>query len=364
MTTELPPYVSKSLIAERLPLIFPEGTPNRLYCTRDLAASTVFAMLYVGAVAGTGQYLAPKHVYRMTDQQSAQDNIDARKNYAHEVFQPRFLPPGNRWYEDNTREPIRDETLREGLVAVGAVVVRDDLPTTSSKPRYALKADFASLFDPAVSGKALKKAVAAWQAVNLSPGALARVSIMRLGAADSAGVLVTFPNGETRRMAPGPSSIITKATIEVFAQRFLDKPAVLWLSESGNKVVTRDDELATAIGLKIEVSKNLPDLILVDLGPTEPLIVFVEAVATDGAITPRRQEALHALTDAAGFKRTQIAFLTSYQDRESAGFRKTMSGLAWGSFAWFVSEPNQIIILRDGGKSPARLSELIGTVST
>ncbi len=165
-------------------------------------------------------------------------------------------------------------------------------------------------------------------------------------------------------MAPGPSSIITKATIEVFAGRFLDKPAVLWLSESGNKVVTRDDELATAIGLKIEVSKNLPDLILVDLGPTEPLIVFVEAVATDGAITPRRQEALYALTDEAGFKRTQIAFLTSYQDRESAGFRKTMSGLAWGSFAWFVSEPNQIIILRDGGKSPARLSELIGTVRT
>jgi hypothetical protein len=94
------------------------------------------------------------------------------------------------------------------------------------------------------------------------------------------------------------------------------------------------------------------------------LIVFVEAVATDGAITPRRQEALYALTDEAGFKRSQIAFLTSYQDRESAGFRKTMSGLAWGSFAWFVSEPNQIIILRDGGKSPARLSELIGTVRT
>ena len=46
-----------------------------------------------------------------------------------------------------TREPIRDETLREGLVATGAVTERTDLATTSSKPRYASKANFAALFD-------------------------------------------------------------------------------------------------------------------------------------------------------------------------------------------------------------------------
>ena len=102
-----------------------------------------------------------------------------------------------------------------------------------------------------------------------------------------------------------------------------------------------------------------PDLILVDLGPADPLIVFVEVVATDGAITVRRQKALFALTDEAGFTRDQIAFLTAYQDRDSAGFKKTVSGLAWGSFAWFVSEPERIVILRDGASSPARLAGLV-----
>ena len=87
---------------------------------------------------------------------------------------------------------------------------------------------------------------------------------------------------------------------------------------------------------KIEPDKNLPDLILADLGPTEPLIVFVEVVATDGAITLRRQEAIYSLTDAAGFHRSQIAFLSAYLDRDSAGFKKTIAGLAWNSFAWFV----------------------------
>jgi len=65
------------------------------------------------------------------------------------------------------------------------------------------------------------------------------------------------------------------------------------------------------------------------------------------------------LTDAAGFPRGQVAFLTAYQDRESVGFRKTASALAWGSFAWFVSEPDCLIQLRDGTASDAKLVKLI-----
>lgn len=346
---------------ERLPLIFPEGTPNRGYCVRELAASTVFAALYIGAVEVAGQYLGPVHVYRMTDEQAALSEPSAREGYAADVLKKNISIPGRRWYADNTREPIRDETLRDGLVAIGAVTRREDLPTTSSKPRYALKPDFAALFDPALEGDALEQAIGAFQATHLSKSALARVSIMRAGASGArAGVLVTFPNGETRQLAPGPSSFISQAVIEVFATRYLEAPAVLWLSESGNKIVFRDEAIARAIGLEIEADKNLPDLILADLGPAEPLIVFVEVVATDGAMTPRRQEALFAITDAAGFQRSQIAFLTAYQDRQSAGFRKTVAQLAWGSFAWFASEPECIIILRDGGSSGARLGELIG----
>ena len=48
-------------------------------------------------------------------------------------------------------------------------------------------------------------------------------------------------------MAPGPSSVIAKAVIEEFARRFLVNAAVVWVSESGAKVVARDDELAFRI---------------------------------------------------------------------------------------------------------------------
>ncbi len=356
----LPTYVSREQVAERLPIIFPEGTPNRTYCIRQLAASTVFTALYIGAIANLQRFLAPKHVYRMTDKQAAKPEATAREAYFHQATGPGFSVPGTPWYADNTREPIRDETLREGLIPAGAVIARDDLPTTSGRPRYALTSEFAALFEPTLTGDSLERAIAQWQTANLSPGALARVSLLRRGVAESKSeVLVTFPNHETRLLAPGPSSFIAKAVIEDFAQRFLERPAVLWLSESGNKVVARDDQLAAAIRLKIRVDRELPDLILVDVGPPEPLLVFVEVVATDGAMTPRRQQALREMTDAAGFKRSQVVFVTAYQDRQSSGFRKTVSGLGWGAFAWFASEPKCIMVLGDGSAHLSKLVELV-----
>lgn len=357
--TVLPPYVTRDVVALRLPLIFPEGTPNRTYCIRELAASTVFSALYIGAVEGSGIYLGPVHVYRMTVEQAAKGAEADRHGYAAAVLKKLVVIEGQRWYADNTREPIRDETLRDGLVGIGAVIRRDDLPTTSGLPRYALKRDFASLFDPTLLGPGLDAAIADFQQRHLSKAALARVAIMRAGAtAGAAGILVKFPSGETRQLAPGPSSVIAQAVIEVFATRFLSVPAVLWLSESGNKVVVRDDKIAASIGLRIEADKNLPDLILADLGADDPIILFVEVVATDGAVTERRRDAVFELTDAAGFDRSHIAFMTAYQDRSSAGFKKTVAQLAWGSVAWFVSEPEHIVLLHRGEKA-LTLAELL-----
>ena len=67
--------------------------------------------------------------------------------------------------------PIRDETLRDGLVRMGAVKEREGLPTTSPRPRYALAEEFARLFDSGLTGEALQAGIEEWQRVNLSTGA-------------------------------------------------------------------------------------------------------------------------------------------------------------------------------------------------
>jgi len=354
----LPPFVDRKAVHGRLQAIFPEGVPNRNYCVREVAASTVFTMLYIGAIEGAGEWAAPKQIIRMTDAQAALQEELKRAAYGVHSMEPGFQPTGKTWYNDGSREQIRDETIRQGFIPNNAVLERSGLPTTSPKPRYALRAEFAALFDPTLTGDRFDKATESWREKNLSATALARTVIMRRGAVTTGeGILVTFPNGETRRMAPGPSSVIARAVIEEFARRYLRNPAVLWVSESGARIVDRDDDLAKRLKLRISADRNLPDIILVDLGDggnDDILLVFVEVVASDGPVTPQRRDALLKIAGEGGFPAKRVAFVTAYLDRSRAAFKKTMPELAWGSFAWFAAEPEHLVVLYNGRETAVK----------
>jgi len=357
--TALPPYVTREFILEKLPIIFPSGSPNRSYCVREISASTIFTMIYIGAIEGANTYLAPLYVYRMTSEHSRLTSDQDRLNYRNRFLRKGFKPIGERWYEDNTREPIRDETLRDGLQQVGAVLSLKNIATTSSKPRYFLQKDFANLFDPSHSPDEFKLLTKAWQKAHLSQNAQIRITLANYEAGSTTDkVSVKLPSGETRTLSPGLSSVISKAVIEVFAPKFLERPVLLWLSTSADKVVAHDEKLAKSVRIKIRPDENLPDLILVDLAPKNPLFVFVEVVATDGPITERRQKALYNITDEGNHERSQVTFVTVYLDKDSPGFRKTFRNLAWNSFVWLVSEPDKLIILRDGTIHLSKLNGL------
>ena len=102
-------------------------------------------------------------------------------------------------------------------------------------------------------------------------------------------------------------------------------------------------------------------MILVDIGPVEPLVVFVEVVATSGAVSESRRSALMAVATDAGFLNGQLAFVTAYEDRSHSAFKRSVSELAWQSFAWFMSEPDHIVVLHRGDDSEnVKLSALMG----
>lgn len=342
----LPDLLPIPEIRARLELIFPEGTPDRAWFVRDMAAKVVFAMTYIGAVEGQERWLGPKHIYCMSDEQAARTGEGERLAYGEKAWKPRFKSLGERWYADTTREPIRDETLRLGLAKVGAVLMKD-VPTTSTKPRYALEAGFAALFSPSLQGETLRDTVTAWQKNHLDPLAMARIELLRQGAASLDGLVpVTLPNKTVRQLVTGPSAVISKAVVEVFAPSFLYKPAVLLLSESGNKIVAQEEKLISSIGLRIDAAKVLPDIILFDLVPQRELLVFVEVVATDGPISNSRRDALLEIAQGARIPQDRIAFVTAYRDRSDSAFKKTFGSLAWDSIVWFLAEPDHVVILR------------------
>lgn len=341
--TRLPELLTVEEIQARLDAIFPEGTKHRTYVTREMAARTVYVMLYCGAVEGRGTHVGPIHVYRMTHEQAALTSEHDRLSYA---GARRLNPAGTRWYADNTREPIRDETLREGLVRVGAVLQRQDVATTASHGRYALRTDFAALFDPALEGDALSLAIDEWRERHLSGVALARIELLRQGTIRSKEkVDVRMPDGSIRQMASGPSSVISKAVIEEFAPRFLREPAVLLLSESGNKLVTQQETVLESIGLHINPAVLLPDVILFDMAEDRGLLVFVEVVASEGPMTEHRKTALLEMSRSSRIAPDRTVFVTAYRDRNDGVFRKTFPAVAWDSLIWFMSEPDNVVRL-------------------
>lgn len=346
--------LSVSAIHARLQSIFPDGTEQRTYLTREMAAKTVFTCLYANAIEGLDRWIRPNQVCKMTDDQTILLDPPERETWyvlsAKNGYEPSV---GVSWFKDTTREPIRDETIGEGLIPVRAVIERRGLAITSSKGRYALEAEFSALFDSALSDDEFLALSATWRANHLSKAAMTRQALVASGAiAASDAVHIKFPNGETRTLPAGPSSIITKAVIEEFAPRFLKKPHVLWLSESKKKVVARDEQLAASLGIVIDPSKELPDIILVDLGDdaggSDLLVVFAEAVASDGPINRQRKEALTVIAKDAGFEKDHLAFITAFMDRSTQQFKKAIVEIAWGSFVWLVSEPDHIIDLRNG----------------
>jgi hypothetical protein len=111
--------------------------------------------------------------------------------------------------------------------------------------------------------------------------------------------------------------------------------------------------------LRIDAGGNLPDVLLVDLGVEIPLLVLVEVVAIDGAITSERKQALLRIATDARFDDRHVAFVTAYGDRGSAGFRRTVSRLAWGSFAWFRTEPEHLLVQYEAVADRATLGDLL-----
>ena len=65
-------------IQDKLDKIFPPGLENRNYLTREMAAKTIFVMIYSTAVEGTDIWIRPDQITKMTDTQASISNPDER----------------------------------------------------------------------------------------------------------------------------------------------------------------------------------------------------------------------------------------------------------------------------------------------
>jgi hypothetical protein len=244
------------------------------------------------------------------------------------------------WYGDNSRETLRDETFA-GWLRHGAVRADPSVTTTSGRPRWALTASFADLFDPALLGDDLAAAVEAWQASHMQPGDLVRIRAAGDRERRVHSVPVRLPSGEVRSLAPGDASLIIKAVVEQWMPARLTDPIVLTISEPGEKLYVADQATLTSLGLTIDTSTLLPDALLVDIGPRPADFWIVEAVATDGPVDDVRKKQLLDWAAEQRIPEESCRFLTAFVSRNHAAARRRLKDLATGTFAFYADEPNR-----------------------
>jgi hypothetical protein len=321
-----------------------------------LAAAAVAAMIYVGAVVndeGEPQpenvWARPQTVIEMSDEALARTNTGERLAWASaaarggahiaELLRDWGVHHAP-WYAANTRETLRDETWPKWRIH-NAARRREGLAQSSSLPRWAITASFADLFSPELAGEELTAKIDEWRDNHLSTSDLLRIRYANDVARAEHRTPVEIPLHGRRYLEPGVASLIIKGIIEEWAPRRLDKPFVVAISEPGTKVFVLDEALMTEVGISINVSKVLPDVLMFDAGAKPPTFWIVEAVASDGEINEERKAKLLDWANDQYINPSQCKFLTAFTSRNSAPARKRLKDIAVGTFCWFLDEPDR-----------------------
>lgn len=166
---DLPPLVAVAVLADRAAAALQRLAPAAPLPS-VLLGRTLFALLYAGAVEGTGRWIRPAAVVRMGESQAA--DRDPASRLAWSAAPPRAT--GRSWYAENTRESVR-AALR-ALRSAGAVVERPGLSETSAAPRWALARPFADLLT--CEPDQVPDAIAAWAAARVAPADTARQRLL------------------------------------------------------------------------------------------------------------------------------------------------------------------------------------------
>ncbi|NQX63749.1 BsuBI/PstI family type II restriction endonuclease [Paenibacillus qinlingensis] len=333
------------IIKERLQLLIPENVEDAIYSRNIVAARTVFVMLYAFAIEGYGIEVRPSTITVMNDEQATKLLRSERMDWVNIMQRPKKPSVEGRWYSENTRESIRDDTIAT-LKQLGAVGELEGLPPTSSKPRYFLARDFAELMNPKLIGDELEEEISNWREKHLHKGALILQGLREL---ERQSVITVELGGFRHSLPSGLSSVLSKEAVETFARNFLVKPEVLLISDSKVKFHPQFSKLFGNIGLSLDPKKTLPDLIIAETAENRFKLVFIEIVHTDGPISgARMRELLDLARESFPFiNPDDCAFVTVFASRSDSAYRKVQGSLAWGSFVWFADEPNRIIHLID-----------------
>lgn len=145
-------------------------------------------------------------------------------------------------------------------------------------------------------------------------------------------------NGGNYTFSPGKHNELQKAIIEEFAPRFAPNSECLYVGDTTNKDLFKDEKRLKDLGFEITLHDKMPDVVL--YREEKNWIYFIEAVTSVGPMDGKRIVELKEMTKnvSAG-----IIFVTAFLDPKT--YKSFVDKLAWDTEVWIATMPDHMVHL-------------------
>ena len=236
----------------------------------------------------------------------------------------------NRKYAPNTRETFRRQVLHQ-FVQAGIAEYNPDnpgLPTNSPHAHYAISEE---------ALKAIKTyGGTRWRStVKGFIGKVGSLTEKYHKEREGHGIPLKLANGQEFILSPGKHNEVQAAIVTSFTQTFAGGTVLVYLGDTADKDLYKDENNITRLGIELEHTK-LPDVVLLD--EKKRWVYLIEAVTSHGPMTPKRVMELKAMFAESGMG---LIFVSAFPD--FAEFRKHMKDIAWETEVWLADTPDHMI---------------------
>lgn len=145
-------------------------------------------------------------------------------------------------------------------------------------------------------------------------------------------------NGNDFTFSPGKHNQLQKFIIEEFAPRFAENSECLYVGDTIQKDLVKNEEKLKELGFEITLHDKMPDVVL--YSEDKNWIYFIESVTSVGAMEPKRIREIEEMTE--NISAGKI-YVTAFLDFKT--FKKFSESLAWETEVWIADMPDHMIHL-------------------
>ena len=145
-------------------------------------------------------------------------------------------------------------------------------------------------------------------------------------------------NGSDFTFSPGRHNELQKAILEEFAPRFAPDAECLYVRDTTEKDLVKNQEKLQSLDFFITLHDKMPDVVL--YCHDKNWLYFVEAVTSVGPMEPKR---IKEIDDMTSHVKAGKIYVTAFPDFKT--FKKFSQLLAWDTEVWIAEMPDHMIHL-------------------